>query len=52
MTVRELAKRAKVGAATISQIETGTELPRVDTALMICAALGCKVEDVFVLQKK
>lgn len=51
MTVRELAKRAGVGAATISQIETEAEIPRIDTVAMICTALECNVEDVFVYQK-
>ncbi|MEG0513906.1 MAG: helix-turn-helix transcriptional regulator, partial [Clostridia bacterium] len=51
LTVRGLAEQAKIGAATISQIENGKELPRIDTALMLCAALGCTASDVFVLHE-
>lgn len=47
-----LAELAGVGQHTISDIETGKHIPRVDVAIDICQALGCAVEDLFIVDKK
>ena len=45
ITIQELSTAAQIGIATISDIERGIVIPRVDTALMICRALQCTVEE-------
>lgn len=51
MTQKTLADMTKVGRSTISNIETGRYVPGVDIALKLAHALGCKVEDLFILKK-
>lgn len=46
----ELARMAEVGQHTVSDIETGLHVPRVDVAIMICRALNSNVEELFVLE--
>ena len=46
----DLARLACVGQTTISSIETGRYVPRVDIAIKVSQALGLAVEDVFILK--
>lgn len=48
----ELAKLAGVGQHTISDIETGKHIPRVDVAIDICYALNAAVEEMFYVDRK
>jgi len=43
----ELARVAKVGRSSISEIESGKRIPYVDTAIYISCALKTTVEDLF-----
>ena len=45
----ELANRAGVSRQTVSGIEAGHYGPSVDVALRLSGALGCRIEDMFVL---
>lgn len=47
LSQEELARFSNVSRQTISDIEQGTHIPRLDTALMICAALGQPVQELF-----
>jgi len=47
MTQKEVAKAAKVGRSSISEIETGKRIPYVDTAIYIAQVLGTTVEILF-----
>jgi DNA-binding XRE family transcriptional regulator len=47
MTQEELAEKSGVGRSTISDVETGRHLPRVDVAILLCRALGVAVEEAF-----
>ena len=47
MTQGELARLARVGRSTISNIETGKYIPGVDVALRIAKALNRTVEELF-----
>lgn len=47
LTQRQLALAAGIGKSTLSMIEAGQRVPRVDTALFIARALGMTVEDLF-----
>lgn len=51
MTQAELAQKAKVGQHTISDIETGRHIPKVDVAILICRVLGKAVEDLFLVDE-
>lgn len=51
ISLRELARISQVSVSTISEIEAGKHIPRIDTALMIATALGCKVEELFFLER-
>lgn len=52
MTLETLSGISGVGISTISDIENGEHIPRVDTALMIANSLGLKVDDIFYLKEK
>lgn len=45
----DLAKMAGVGQHTVSDIETGRHIPRVDVAILIARALMQPVEDLFLV---
>lgn len=45
----ELARMAGVGQHTISDIETGRHIPRVDVAILIAHALLAPVEELFLV---
>jgi len=45
--MRELARRANVGVATLSRIESGEANPRLSTLLQLAEALGVFVGDLF-----
>ena len=42
-----LARIAGIGRSTISEIENGKRIPRVDTAILIAKALGNTVEEIW-----
>lgn len=47
ITQHELSRKSGVKQSIISNIETGdTKNPRLDTALRLAAALGCKLDDL------
>lgn len=52
LTQKQLAEKAGIGQATISETERGKYTPGVDVALMLAEALGCSVEDLFSLRKE
>lgn len=52
LTQGQLAKAANVGQHTISDIETGKHLPRVDVAIEIARALFTSVENLFFVEDK
>lgn len=47
MSQEELARASRVSRQTISDIETGRHIPRLDTALMIASALLTTVDALF-----
>ncbi|MPN13392.1 hypothetical protein SDC9_160713 [bioreactor metagenome] len=49
MTQEQLARLAKIGRSTLSEIEKGRHVPRVTIAIRLARALGKNVEDLFVL---
>ena len=49
LTQTELARMAKVGQRTISDIETGRHVPRVDVAIQVSRALNRMVEELFLV---
>lgn len=51
MTQMQLAKVAGVGQHTVSDIERGKHIPRVDVAILISKALYRRVEDLFKLDE-
>lgn len=50
MSQEELARASNVSRQTISDIETGSHIPRLDTAMLICRALGRTVEELFTME--
>jgi len=48
VSLRELARRAGVGVATLSRIESGEANPRLSTLLHLADALGVFVGQLFV----
>lgn len=52
LSQEELAKLARVGRVTISNIETERYVPRVDIALMIAKALDTTVEKLFIISER
>ena len=47
----ELARMAGVGQHTVSDIETGRHIPRVDVAILLARALMQPVEDLFLVSE-
>ena len=47
MTQEQLAQKSSVGRSTISEIESGEHIPSVEVALLLAAALGKTVDDLF-----
>lgn len=47
MSQSELERLSGVHWNTIYRIETGTISPNVDTALKLCKALNCSLDDIF-----
>ena len=47
VSLRELARRSGVGAATLSRIESGEANPRMSTLLQLADALGVFVGQLF-----
>jgi transcriptional regulator with XRE-family HTH domain len=47
VSLRELARRAGVGVATLSRIESGEANPRMNTLLQLADALGVFVGHLF-----
>jgi transcriptional regulator with XRE-family HTH domain len=47
VSLRELARRAGVGLATLSRIESGEANPRLSTLLQLAEVLGVFVGDLF-----
>ena len=52
LTQQELSESADVSRKSINAIENGIYIPSTVLALKISKTLGCKVEDLFILQKK
>jgi transcriptional regulator with XRE-family HTH domain len=44
MTQRQLAEAAHYNHVCVSRIETGTMVPRLDTLIALCKALGLEIE--------
>jgi len=51
-SVRELAKRAKVGFVTVSRIENDHMSPTVDMLEKLAKALGISVREFFPVERK
>lgn len=51
MSQSELAKKSGVRREAIREIEDGTRIPSLITAILIANALECKVEDIFKVEK-
>lgn len=51
LTQEQLAREANVGQHTISDIETGLHVPKVDIAIQISRALLQQVEELFVVDE-
>lgn len=47
----ELARMAGVGQHTVSDIETGRHIPRVDVAILLARALMQPVEELFLVSE-
>ncbi len=47
----ELARMAGVGQHTVSDIETGRHIPRVDVAILIARSLMSPVEELFLVDE-
>lgn len=47
----ELAQKAGIGQHTVSDIETGLHVPKVDVAILIARALHSTVEELFVVEE-
>ena len=52
MTQNDLAKLVNTSRNTISSIETGQFCPTAYLAAVLCAALECKFEDLFYLERE
>jgi len=50
MSQEQLAVLIKIGRSTISEIEAGKHMPKIDIALLLAEALKCRVEDLFILE--
>ena len=51
MSQTDLSKKTGISKHTISEIELCKREPKLKTALLIAAALKCKVEDIFSIRK-
>lgn len=51
LSQNELAVMAGIGQHTVSDIETGRHIPRVDVAILLARALMLPVEEVFLVSK-
>lgn len=49
LTQEEVARMARIGQHTVSDIETGRHIPKVDVAILISRALGRAVEELFIV---
>ncbi|WP_082672865.1 helix-turn-helix transcriptional regulator [Luteimonas abyssi] len=49
---REFARKNGISEATLIQISNGKQSPRPATAKKICDALGCKFDDIFLIEKE
>jgi len=47
LTIQQLADKAEIGIATISDIENGNKIPNIGTLIRIAYVLDCKVEDLY-----
>ena len=47
LTQSQLAQRTGFSRQTIGDLESGTSMPNVTTAIRISKVLGCKVEDLY-----
>ena len=52
ITQEKLSIITKIGRSTIAEIENGTHLPRIDTALMIARALDVRVDELFIFDQE
>ncbi|TGE36846.1 XRE family transcriptional regulator [Desulfosporosinus fructosivorans] len=50
LSTRALGSTAGLNAGTINQVENGKRFPSPSTANKICVALGCELDDLFVLK--
>lgn len=50
VTQKWLSEQSGVPESTISEIKTGSAVPRIDTAIYLARALNSKVEDLFIVQ--
>ena len=51
LSVSQLSNLTGISQLTIEQIENNSFIPSVRTALILCAALECSVEDLFFLNE-
>ena len=51
MSQTDLSKKTGISKHAISEIELCKREPKLKTALLIAAALKCKVEDIFSIRK-
>lgn len=51
MSQADLSKKTGISKHAISEIELCKREPKLKTALLIAAALKCKVEDIFSIRK-
>ena len=52
LTQDGLAKAAQIGRSSVSEIESGSRLPRVDTAKLISIALKTTVDYLFYFEEE
>ena len=46
-TLDELSRRSGISRVSLTRYELGERVPNVTTALKICRALGCTVEELY-----
>ena len=51
LSISQLSNLTGISQLTIEQIENNSFIPSVRTALILCAALECSVEDLFFLNE-
>ena len=52
MSQEELWRKSTVSRRTIGEVELNRRIPSVKTALLLARALGCSVEEIFILVDK